>query len=152
VEALHPVAIHLPIALILLAPIVDALGLFTNSTHLSRLAVGFYVAIVVTALFATATGQAAFDVAVEGGVTGELLNTHADDANLVPWLSIVVVVVRFVAPQKLGRAGRFVALALGVALWPFIYLVGDSGGDLVYQHGIGVRPAAERTTEGAPER
>lgn len=143
-EALHPIAIHLPIVLIFLAPVIDALGLFTNSPHLSRLAVGFYVAIVLTALFATATGQAAFDVAVEAGVSGELLTTHADDANLVPWLSIVVVVVRFVGPQKLGRNGRVLALVAGLALWPFIYLVGNSGGALVYEHGVGVRPEAER--------
>ncbi len=143
-EALHPIAIHLPIVLILLAPVIDALGLFTDSKHLSRLAVGFYVAIVVSSLFATATGQAAFDVAVESGVSGELLTTHADDANLVPWLSIVVVVLRFVAPQKLGRPGRMLALVAGLAMWPFIYLVGDSGGALVYEHGIGVRPEAKR--------
>jgi uncharacterized membrane protein len=144
VEALHPLAVHLPIAVVLLAPAIDAIGFFAKKTDLSNLAIGLYVFGVIASLFATATGQAAFDVAVDGGATGELLNTHADDANLIPWLLILLVIVRVVAPKKLGSKGHAVALVLGFAMWPYVFLVGQSGGALVFEHGIGVKPRSER--------
>lgn len=138
-DVLHPIAVHLPIALVLLAPVIDALGFFTKKDEFSYLAIGFYGLAILVSLFATATGQAAFDTAVAQGVEGKLLNTHADDANLVPWLLIVVLVIRVVLPKKIGKAGRIVALVAGVAMWPFIYQVGASGGELVYEHAIGIR-------------
>lgn len=131
-------AVHLPIAVIWLAPLIDGLGWWWKKRELDIVAVGLYGLGVVSALFATATGQAAFDAAVAAGYEGKLLNVHADDANLVPWLLILVLVARVVAPMKLPRIGRPLALAGAFAMWPMILTVGNSGGDLVYEHGVGV--------------
>lgn len=137
-DTLHPAAIHLPLALVLLWPIVDGLGLWAKSPHLSRLALGLLVLAAVASLFATATGQAAFDEAVRRGVDGALLRTHTEDADLMPWALLALAGLRAWLPTKLGGKGRGVALALGLLLIPFAFSVGRSGGKLVYEHGVGV--------------
>ena len=43
-ETLHPAAIHMPLALVLLWPIIDGLGLKIGSPHLMRLGLGLLVA------------------------------------------------------------------------------------------------------------
>lgn len=138
-DALHPAAIHLPLVLVFLWPLIDGLGLAIGSTHLTRLGLGLLGFAALCALFATATGQAAFDVAVERGVDPKLLRTHTEDADLVPWLLLALTALRAWLPTKLGKRGHGIALALGFAMWPFALSVGRSGGALVYEHGVGVR-------------
>lgn len=138
-DTLHPVAIHLPLVLIFLWPLVDGLGLWTKSVALQRLALGLLVLAGVSAIAATATGQAAFDVAAAQGVDPKLMRTHTEDADVVPWLVLAVAAARAWLPTKLGAKGQAVALVLGVALWPFVIGVGSTGGALVYEHGVGVR-------------
>ena len=138
-ESWHPMVVHLPIALILLWPVIDGLGLALGRSDLSALALGLLCATVLFSLFATATGQFAYDAAIENGVSRRLLDTHADSANLVPWLILALAAVRAWLPTKLGRAGHWTAVALGVAAGAFIIVVGASGGELVYEHGVGVK-------------
>ena len=137
-DTLHPLAIHMPLALIFLWPVVDGLGLKLNSPHLMRLGLALLVAAVLLALFATATGQAAFDEAVRRGVDPKLLRSHSDDADRVPWLLLAVLAARVWLPKKLAHRGHALALLLGLLTWPIAFGVGQSGGRLVYEHGVGV--------------
>ena len=77
-----------------------------------------------------------------GGTIRRCSDRHADNANLVPWLLLLLAGVRAFAPQKLGRVGHWGAVALGLAASAFIVVVGASGGDLVYEHGVGVKVQA----------
>lgn len=137
-DELHPMATHLPIALALVWPLVDLLGLALKRPDVSRVGFGLLILAVVASLFATATGQAAFDEAVSLGIDPKTLNTHADDANLMPWALLLLVAIRWGAAQKLKTRGQVLGIVLGLLLWPFIVGVGRSGGALVYQHGVGV--------------
>ena len=143
-DSWHPMAVHLPIAMILLWPVIDALGLLLKRTDLCGLALGLLCTAAVVSLFATATGQFAYDAAVAEGFDRRLLDTHADYANLVPWLLLMLAAARAWLPGRLGRIGHGLTIALGAAAGAFIVVVGATGGDLVYEHGVGVkRPAAE---------
>jgi len=141
----HPLAVHLPIAFVLLWPVIDALGLSLKRFDLCGLALGLLVITVVFSLFATATGQFAYDAAVARGADLDILDTHANYANLVPWLLLLLASARGFGPQKFGVAGHWGAIIVGFAMAAFIVVVGASGGELVYEHGIGVRavPTAE---------
>lgn len=138
----HPLVVHLPIALILLWPIVDGAGLLLRRPDVSGVGVALLIAAVAAALVATATGQAALDAATRAHVRPDLLATHADKANPLPWALIAVVAVRLLGSQRLGRRGQALAIAFGVAIWPWIFLVGQTGGALVFEHGVGVEAAA----------
>lgn len=137
-DALHPAAIHAPLTLLVLWPLVDGLGLWRKSPHLMRLGFGLLGLATILALVATATGQAAFDVAVAKGVDPGLLRTHTDDADLLPWLLLALCALRAWLPQKVGAKGHAAALVLGLGLAGFGLTVGRSGGALVYEHGVGV--------------
>jgi uncharacterized membrane protein len=136
---LHPIAIHLPITLILLWPVIDAVGLLLKRTEVCSVALALLLLGVVVSLVATATGQAAFDAALAKGADPAVLNTHADDANLVPWLLLLVAAVRWAGAHKLKTKGHVAAIVFGVLMWPYVISVGNSGGKLVYEHAIGVR-------------
>ncbi len=140
-DKLHPLAVHLPIALMLLWPLVDGLGWLLKKDDVCRVGLGLLILGVVSALLATATGQAAFDVAYAQGVGVERLQTHAEPAELVPWAMVVLAALRIAGPAKMGRLGHGLAVGLGFGLWMLAYQVGNTGGALVYEHGVGVSAA-----------
>ena len=131
-------AVHLPIALILLWPAIDAIGLLSGRGDVCGLALGLLCFSVLVSLFATATGQFAYDAAAAEGYDRRLLDTHAAWANLVPWIMLALAGGRAWLPTKAGRAGHWAAVVLGLGAAAFIVIVGASGGDLVYDHGVGV--------------
>ncbi len=134
-------AVHLPIALAMVWPFVDGIGLVFRRQDVCRVGFGLLVVAVLAALAASVTGQAAYDVALDAGVAPTLLDTHASNAELVPWILLVVAVLRGFAPKKFGRGGHAVVLALGLAVLALVMSVGASGGDLVFEHRVGVSEA-----------
>ncbi len=138
-DRLHPMAVHLPIVLVLLWPIIDAVGVLFKRMEICQVALALLMLAIVTSLFATATGQAAFDAALAKGADPQVLNTHADNANLMPWLLLLLEAARWGGAFKLKKKGHIAAIVLGLFMWPFVIAVGDSGGKLVYEHAIGIR-------------
>jgi uncharacterized membrane protein len=142
---LHPATVHLPIALALLWPIVDGIGFLARRRDVSAVGLGLLGAAALASLVATVSGQAAFDAAVAAGHRPEVLTAHADPANLVPWALLLALGARWAGAARLGRAGHLAGIALGFGLWALVYTVGQTGGALVFEHGVGVRaqPAVE---------
>lgn len=145
-DTLHPMAVHFPIAFAITWPLFDALAFWVRSAVLDRLSLGLLAVTVVFSAVATATGQAAFETALDRGTPPELLHPHTEDANLVPWALLLVLGLRYGLERKLGKAGRLVALAGGLAVAGFVGSVANSGGTLVYEHGIGIRASVEGAT------
>ncbi len=134
----HPFAIHLPLVLIFLWPLIDGLGLLLHQPILSRLGFGLLCLAAVGSLVATATGQAAFDAALARH-SAELLNTHAELANVMPWSLLALAALRGFGAAKWGKTGHLLALGCSLGTWYLVFVVGQSGGRLVYEHGVGVR-------------
>lgn len=137
-ESLHPLAIHVPIGVVLLWPLIDAAGLILKRADISLTALALLILAIPAALFATMTGQAAYDAAIAAGASPDVLNSHADLADLVPWLLLVAAVVRIVGPKRAGAKGHWLAIVCGLAIAALVVNVGYSGGQLVYVHGVGV--------------
>lgn len=137
-QSFHPMAVHLPIALVILWPLADGVGLITGRKDISVVGVAMLLLAIAAALLATVTGQAAYDVAIANGVAPAVLDQHASKADLVPWLLLVLAVLRVGGVRKLGRPAQIGAIAGGIALAIFVIVVGNSGGTLVFEHGVGV--------------
>ena len=135
---LHPMSVHFPIVLLILWPLIEGLGLKLGKKEWSQLAVGVLGVSLLSALFATITGQAAFDEAIAAGYDSELLERHTLDADLIPWLIILLGIARFLLPKKIGRKGRWFAVSLGLGIALFLVKVSYEGGNLVYKYGVGV--------------
>ncbi|MCC7380591.1 MAG: hypothetical protein IT384_02080 [Deltaproteobacteria bacterium] len=139
-ETLHPLAVHVPITLILVWPAVDLAALWFDRRDVAITAGALLVLAIPAALFATVTGQSAYDAAIAAGHAPALLDRHADLAALVPWFLIVVAAVRGPLARRYGRPARLVAILLGFLLGGVIVSVGHEGGELVFDHGVGVQP------------
>jgi uncharacterized membrane protein len=132
--ALHPLLIHLPIALLLLWPLVDLAGLAAKRADVSLTAFGLLLLALPSSLVATLSGQSAYEAALERGFSPQLLDGHADLAGLVPWLVLALLFARGFGPRRL----RPLWISLGLALASMVVWVAKSGGGLVYGHAVGV--------------
>lgn len=137
-STLHPLAVHLPIAVAMLWPLVDLVGLVLARPDVSRTAVGLLGLGVAGSLVATVTGQVAYDAAIARGFAPEVLDTHAGPADLVPWVLLLIGALRTFGVHKLGRMAHVAAVVAGLAVAGWVGFVGYSGGRLVYEHGVGV--------------
>jgi uncharacterized membrane protein len=136
---LHPLTVHAPLALGVVWWVVDAVGVAWRRDDVSRVALGLLAAAFIGGLAATVTGQAAYDAAIAAGVSSEVLDVHAERADRVPWALLALLALRAWGPRRFGRGAAWAAIAGGAAVSALLVLVGHSGGELVFDHGVGVR-------------
>lgn len=138
---LHPLLVHLPIALTVLLPLfaVGALVAIRRGAS-ARYSWGIAVALIAltlgSGLVAKETGEDEEDT-VEKVVTRSAIHTHeeaADSFTLVSGIVLVIAAVGFV-PGRIGSGARLTATAGTVAVLGFGYNVGHTGGQLVYRDG-----------------
>lgn len=142
---LHPLTVHAPLALGVVWWGVDAIGLLARREDVSRVAVGLLAAAFASGLVATVTGQGAYDAAIAAGVTPQVLDVHAERAELVPWALLALLALRTAGARRLGRSAAWAAVVGGAAMTALLVVAGHTGGELVFEHGVGVRAS------GAPE-
>ncbi len=153
VPSLHVVVIHLPIAFIAFAPLLDLACLVSRQrVWLDRAAAALYLIGTLGAGAAYLTGQRA------AGALGSLtpaaesvLADHEAQAVLTLIALSVTTLLRLLVTW-LGRDDRririgvfrLLALPAAVAALAMLALTANLGGSLVYQHGVGVSVAAEQ--------
>lgn len=144
---LHVIAVHFPIACVLIAPFLD-LGCLVFRTHmwLDRTATFLYVVGTAGAGCAYLTGERAAAALVNLSPAAEsAIADHESSAVLTLIALAVVSLVRFMVTwlsrdDRRVRIGFFRLVAIPIALCGLL-LVGftaDRGGHLVYGHGLGV--------------
>ena len=140
---LHPMVVHLPIALAVLMPVLSGgLLLAWSRGWLPKrawlLTVAAQALLLGSGLLAMQTGEADED-RVERIVPDRAIEAHEEAAEVFTWAGggvLVLVLLPFVLGN--GRPARAVALAgvAGTAVVLFLgYRVGEAGGELVYRHG-----------------
>ncbi len=149
-EALHPLVVHLPIGVLLVAWVPMIAGLLDHKRRHTWLACGAVLLLIGVAslLFAVMTGEAAERIV--GGATQEIsdaLNQHEAHANRTRALFIVTAVLYMTAwliyarvrqPRKrlvLVAGSVIVVITYALALQGLINS-GHTGGVLVHTHGV----------------
>jgi len=156
-DPIHPAIVHLPVALAILLPLMAA-GAFLlarRGTPIRTLWTGVAAAAALlagSAWLAVETGEGQ-EERVENVVTEASLETHEERANLFLALSAGTLALALVglAKDRIGRIGRLAATLAAVALLPAGYLVGHSGGQLVYRDGA-AQAYTTATGEGRPPK
>lgn len=153
---LHPLVVHLPIALAVLLPFVTVAGfLLARRPGAGRgpwlAVVSFALLLPAAAWAALATGEAQED-AVEAVVAEAPLHTHEEAAEVFLGAAVLLGALALggLLPGRSGTAARVIAVPVAVLVLGLGFRVGSSGGALVYTHGAasayagGVVGAGER--------
>jgi uncharacterized membrane protein len=159
-DALHPLIVHFPIALLLVAPILVLLGMF-----LARYSAGLFIAaLVVMAIgtvaiyFAVGTGEAAAEIAERMTRASAILENHEKMAEttrvIFTVLTVIFAAILFgpmVLKRRLGHRSSLVLNAAFLLLYSagalVLINVAHQGGRLVHEFGVGAPVTATPTAE-----
>jgi uncharacterized membrane protein len=154
-DPIHPAIVHFPIVLSVLLPLLVAVAFILarrgTPVRTAWLAVvGGAAMLAASAWVAVETGEQQ-EERVEQVVTEAALDTHQDRATLFLWLTVGTLVVTGagLARGRLGRAARASGAIAALAHLPAGYLVGHSGGELVYKYGA-AQAYIGNTPDGTP--
>jgi uncharacterized membrane protein len=157
VPNVHPLVVHFPIALLVVAALVDAVALVVRRRYpwVRASAVGLYALGALGAVAGFFTGRDASDSVDLPAQALTTLNAHADWALYLVWFASFYAAVRVVALWFDGRGrepGRLAVhaplAALGLVGLFLVQQTAERGGRMVYQYGVAVA-AAQSEAPGA---
>ena len=141
-DPLHPAVIHFPIALTLVALLLDVVARHRRARPLESGGVLLMALAALGGIAATLTGQAAEEEAVVPRAAKALLDRHEDLGEIAMWVLIAVALVRVALAWRGAFRGvlawAYLVLALGAAA--LVGYQGYLGGELVFRHGVGTAP------------
>ncbi|RMF56809.1 MAG: DUF2231 domain-containing protein [Calditrichaeota bacterium] len=146
---LHPVIVHLVIAVLSIAITVDFLYLFTKKQRFWKLASILLLIGTGMSIIAVLSGQSAYDLAIIPEGVKSLVRHHRSSGKMTMWLFLVVITIRFLFHYLEWFSNRvkwFYYLLLAVALF-YLFRTGIMGGEMVYIHGVGVKKAQPTYTK-----
>ncbi|GEM_PF-469332 len=132
---LHPAIVHFPIALLIVSVVLDALGVGFRRASLTQ--AGFYT-LILGSLGATAAVLSGPERAAKDAASLTILHRHELFAALAVFSCLILVGMRLGNVNGLYGSGTIGYLALGGVLIACLALTGYFGGQLVYDHGVGV--------------
>jgi uncharacterized membrane protein len=132
---LHPAIVHFPIALLIASVVLDALGVGFRRASLTQ--AGFYT-LIGGSLGATASVLTGPEHEAKDAAALTTLHRHELFAALMVLCCLILVGMRLGNVHGLYGSGAIGYLVLGGVLIVCIVLTGYFGGQLVYDHGVGV--------------
>ena len=163
-DAIHPLIIHFPIALLLLSPLFILISaLLTPSKSRPYFMAGLMVLLLGTAglYVAASTGEAAAELAEQAKTAESMLSTHEHLASetkvIFSVLSIILVGMSFVPRILRGQETRLTSTYLPAAFL-VLYAVGvlilvntaHAGGRLVHEFGVHAQVAPAASEQALP--
>jgi uncharacterized membrane protein len=145
-QELHPIIVHAPLALLPLAVGAEILGALTDQQVFRTFGRRAITLAAAGAVGAAVTGLIAGEEVNVEGETREMLQTHR---NLNAVATIVAITMAVWRHQVKKPDAAY--LAMGIAGIGVVTYTGYLGGELVYQHGVGVDPAKGVWRPDAPQ-
>ncbi len=138
---IHPIIIHFPIVLLIVAVLFDLAGLvFKKFSWLRNSAITLYIFGTIFALIAFFTGKDAADSLTLLPQVITHLTDHADWANITVWFWGIFTLVRILVHFGFKNAKLLFVLPLisiGLVGLYFVYQTADHGAKLVFGYGLG---------------
>jgi uncharacterized membrane protein len=137
----HPLLVHFPIVLIMLAALVDLVNLGVGSESFGRAGVGLYVLASLSAVGTFFTGWSAAASVFLPGMAHALVNQHrawglTTTAAFVVFAFVRVGIGVLRNPRTLGH--RILVVTLSLILVVLVQQTAERGARLVYEQGVGV--------------
>lgn len=148
-EGLHPIIVHFPIALLVVAPILIILGLIFHSSGKVFMVSAFTLMLIgtIAAFISVATGEAAGETAERMAGVEAVLESHEELAesarNIFAALTAIFAAIVFVPMAFKRDLGRAAAIPLNLAFLLFygagtvvLLNAAHEGGRLVHEFGV----------------
>jgi uncharacterized membrane protein len=146
-QNVHPLFVHFPIALILVALFSEAVWRLSKKDHYRRFATYLIYLSSLSAVAAVITGYLASNSLGHDMPGNEFVHVHR---NIMLWMSgllvATTVVMLFVRSFREGNWRRLLIVPLLIISGLLIYGA-DKGGRLVFEYGMGVRAIPETSSE-----
>lgn len=141
VTHLHPMIVHFPIALLIIAFLADLAGITLKREFFSRMGLILMVLGTVGVVAAYLSGDFAADGLTEAGPLKLAVEDHEEAALLTLWIMVITTIVRLgmVAFRKYTGMARWIPLVLFLAGVASVARTGYYGGELVFKHAAGVQ-------------
>lgn len=143
----HPLIIHFPIVLIVLAVTIDFINLYFRQIWVRKSVVSLYLLSALGVIAAYLSGKQAADSVQIAPQAISVLNNHADWAEITVWFVVVYSLIRLIVAIKKWDQRNTVKLLSVLIAAPALFLISETaehGGELVYKYSTGV---AELNTE-----
>lgn len=147
---IHPMIVHFPIVLLLLAVLLDISGLLLKKFNwVEKSALLLYILGTIAAAAAFFTGRAAFDsIDIPANVI-PAINEHADWAEITLWFFIAFTVIRFslLFFSSIKKIVLITIVLIGLIGTYFVYQTAEHGAKLVFGYGLGTANITNEESE-----
>ncbi len=137
---IHPLIIHFPIALLLVAVFIDAVSIWFQKDWLYKSSLMMYLFGTLGAIVAYITGRIAADT-VSPSFQAELtMSKHSDWALYTVLFFSIYTLIRLIFQKKINPEDKLIRLAVLIIALAGVFLLvstGDLGGKLVFKYGVG---------------
>lgn len=137
---IHPVVVHLPIALLSGFVVMEVAALVFNRGHLKVAADWMLYLGTLGAGAAVYAGLQAAEKVAHGGEVHALIERHQSLGLTVLGLGVMLSLWRLINSGQFTKLGQVIHLMLAFVMVGFLTLGADLGGMMVYKHGLAVNP------------
>ena len=132
---LHPMVVHFPIALFLIALVLDILSFITKKENFHQSALTLYVIATLMTPLVVRTG---IMEATKIGLSHPLLDKHRTFALWTMWTSLMSLPLLWLIKKESAKYFRILFLVFLVATSILVSIGADKGGRMVYEYGVGI--------------
>lgn len=138
---LHPIAVHFPIALLLVGALFKVLAEVSRCGEFGRTSLWLLRLGALAALAAAALGLLAAHTAPHVPDAWETMRLHKRLGLSLAGAALALWGIEEFALRKPSSGSRWLARLLWIGVVVLIFAAGDAGGDLVYLYGVAVKTA-----------
>ena len=133
-EHLHPMVVHFPIALFIMALFFELLSVFTRHEGLHKTALHLFVTAALITPLVVRTG---LDEAARLNLKHPVLNEHREYAEWLMWVSLAALPLLWAVNRKCQKCFRAVFILVLISTAVLVTLTGHEGGKMVFEYGVG---------------
>ena len=136
-QAIHPLLVHFPIALLLTATLLDVAALLLKRPQLHRVSLWNLCLGSIAAALTVLSGRAAAEVAKHSFEIWQVMERHEHLGYITLTLSLLLCAWRLWKRDLLSTKTRLVVILLSLLMTASLALGAHLGGRLVYEFGVG---------------